>query len=437
MKRILSFVLILLCLSFCGCAAVDKIADVELPPVPTSQPAGEDNENGEVQINSNTETQHQHIIVNFDKTELQAYDPQQGEELILSFSYETPYIHIPANPAAEESINEYIAMLNESYYTGDDYGVTYDSGCAPGYINMLTMAEDNYNYIMNSTENLDSGYVSFELANHRSLSVQRCDERILSLRYYDYVNLGGVHGSYAYRAYNFDTQSGELITLEELSDDSEAFKAFLKAYMIESVDKDPELQQRMMGFVDVEGMPGVEEALSALVREGSWYFDDKGMLIVSDLYELGSYAAGTMEFYIPYNALKSYLKAEYIPVPVEQNASFAVVPVETMSESSKEIIDMLRLSDDGQAVYLVSEGEAYDVRLARVDYSDRFYETEQLWQCSSMDNCALQLITLIPEGMPELKISYKDAAGEHTLYLSQSGVDGSLILVDDGIEAVG
>jgi hypothetical protein len=54
-----------------------------------------------------------------------------------------------------------------------------------------------------------------------------------------------------------------------------------------------------------------------------------------------------------------------------------------------------------------------------------------------MEDCALQIVTDIPEGMPELKLSYRDATGEHELYLSQSGVDGSFIFVDGSIEAVG
>ena len=428
MKKILLSVLMSGVIFLSGCGSVEKLADVELPPVPTAE-----NYITENYAEFSTETQHQHIIINFEQTRLEARDPQQGTELILSFSYETPYVHIPANTAAEENINEYIAMLNESFYTGDDYGVVYDSGCAPGYLNMLTEAEDNYNFITGAgIEN-----AAYELANSRSASVQRCDERVLSLRFYDYVNLGGVHGSYAYRAYNFDTVTGELLALEDLSDDADALKAFLKSYIIERVRESDELQQQMAGFVDSEGMPSAEDALSALVREGSWYMNDYGMLICSDLYELGPYAAGTMEFFVPFTSLDGYVKSEYIPAAMAETGSFSVVPAEQMNESSKEIIDMLRLSDDGEALYLVVEGAVKNVRLAKVDYADRFYETETLWHCSTMNNCVLQLITHVPEGMPELKISYKDAEGEHVYYLSQSGIDGSFILVDDGIEAVG
>ena len=419
-----------------ACSAVDGIGQIELPPVPTAA-TEEVPEPIPAENASQTETEHRHITIGFDKTELQAYDPQNQTELILSFSYETPSVHIPGNVAAEDNINEFIALLNESYYTGDAYGLVYDSGCAPGYNNMLTAAEDNYNYIINSAINFSGEEMSFELGNHRAVSVQRCDDEVISLLYYDYVNLGGVHGSYAYRGYNFSAASGDILSLDDISDDSAAMKAYLASYMVERVNGDAELQQRMLGFVDAEGVLSTEEALSALLREGSWYLGDEGMYIFSDLYELGPYAAGIMEFLVPYSALEGYVKPEYIPVTSTESGSFSVVPAETMTESSKEIIDMLRLHEDGQTIYLVAEGAVRNVRLTRVEYFDRFYETEQLWHCSEMNNCVLQLVTLVPEGMPELKISYEDANGKHEFYLSQSGVDGSFILVDGSVEAVG
>ncbi len=438
MKKMLSIVLILCCIiSLCGCDTVAKMAEVELPPVPTAEPAEQLPVQTAEPDAGVTETEHQHIIINIDRAEYEAYDPQQGTELILSFSYEIPYVHIPANPAAEEAINEFVAMLNESYYTGDDYGTVYDSGLAPGYINMLTQAEDNYNYIINSAVNYDSESMGFELACHRTLNVERCDEDWLSLLYHDYVNLGGVHGSYAYRAYCFDTGSGELMGLEDICADAELFKVFLAESMTERVRNDEELSQRVSGFVDVEGLPTLEEAAAALIRDGSWYLDNEGLVIFSDLYEMSSYAAGIIEFKFSYEELSDYIKPELVPENIRYSAEFAAVPVADTVESSREIIDMVKLHEDGEGIYLVANGTAKDVRLASVDYTDEFYETSQHWYCSSMKDCAVQLITTIPEGMPELKLSYTDAGGEHSLYLSQSGEDGSLLLVDDSIEAVG
>ena len=100
---------------------------------------------------------------------------------------------------------------------------------------------------------------------------------------------------------------------------------------------------------------------------------------------------------------------------------------------------MVTVSDEGQELCLVSLGNVYDVKLSQVEYMDRFYETAQLWHCSYMNDCALQLKTLIPEGIPNLMLSYATADGaSRSLLISQSGQDGSFTLVEEGsIEAVG
>ena len=99
---------------------------------------------------------------------------------------------------------------------------------------------------------------------------------------------------------------------------------------------------------------------------------------------------------------------------------------------------MLKVFEDGQTVYLEAEGTVEDVRISTVSYSYFFYDIAQLWSCSSMKDSALQLITVIPDGMPNLKISWRSAGVEQACYLTQSGEDGSLILLPVGdVEAVG
>ena len=72
------------------------------------------------------------------------------------------------------------------------------------------------------------------------------------------------------------------------------------------------------------------------------------------------------------------------------------------------------------------------------DPADRFYETERHWYASFMTDCALQIRTAIPGGMPDLMIAYTDADYvEHRLFLSENSDNGHVTLVDDTIEAVG
>ena len=81
------------------------------------------------------------------------------------------------------------------------------------------------------------------------------------------------------------------------------------------------------------------------------------------------------------------------------------------------------------------------MRIYSVEYADfdsRFYVTAQHWYCSYMNDNAIQLVTMIPDGIPNLMISYFDAQGVmHSKLVSQSGMDGSFLLIDDDIEVLG
>ena len=100
--------------------------------------------------------------------------------------------------------------------------------------------------------------------------------------------------------------------------------------------------------------------------------------------------------------------------------------------------DSLMVEEDGQQICFVVEGEIYDVSVETVYYSDRFYTNAQLWYANLLSDCALQVQTVVPDGLPSLRITYYTADGvRHGMLLSQSGLDGSYLLVDDDIEAVG
>ena len=234
------------------------------------------------------------------------------------------------------------------------------------------------------------------------------------------------------RAYCFDVATGELLTLEKVSTDKASFARSLADAMIEQARNDPATMERI-DLLDLD----LASALSALVRDGSWYFDYDGVVVFSDDYEISSHAAGPISFVVPYDRAASYLLPRYIPEAPAESAAFYVVNVENMSEGVTEIVDMVKLGENGTTLYLLVNGTARDVRLTQVAYSDVFYETAQLWSCSMMTNCAVQISTVIPEGMPNLRISYRAEDGLRYLYLTESGEDGSLILADESIRAVG
>ena len=179
-----------------------------------------------------------------------------------------------------------------------------------------------------------------------------------------------------------------------------------------------------------------EDILAPLLRQGSWYFDSQGLVIFSSLYEISSYAAGPIFFCIPYADLQGHIDDRWLPEEIQGSGSLELAAGGEMLPDNIPIIDKLDVDGEGEALYLIVHGSVRNLRIARGEYVDSFYVTQDLWSCGSMDNCALQLQCLIPEGMPNLRISYDDAQGSHVYYLSHSAQDGSAVLTDT-VEAVG
>ncbi len=426
MKRILALLMLaVFTFGLCGC---EKISSIELPPLPTVTPevteAVEPSASPEAEPAAQTETQSAHgLIVSIKRSTKQAYDPQDGSKLILTFSYDTPTVYIEGGEAAADAVNEQTALMEDAFYTGNGYGT--------GYNDMLTMAEDNYNYIVSN--GIEGGML--ELANSRTVSVERMDDQVLSLLYNDYTFTGGAHGFYGDTGCSFDVETGRLLSLEDLSSDYEALASFLTDTMVNAVENDSELAQRIDLGLFEEGT-GYAEILAPLLRQGSWYFDSQGLVIFSSLYEISSYAAGPIFFHIPYAELQGHIDDRWLPEEIQGSGSLELAAGGEMLPDSTPIIDKLDVDNEGESLYLIVRGSVKNLRIVRGEYVDSFYVTQELWNCGSMDNCALQLRCLIPEGMPNLRISYDDAEGSHSYYLSHSGLDGSVILTDT-VEAVG
>ena len=435
MKKLLASVLaVLLCVSLCACAGVPKI---DLPPLPTAEPSPSPAPETPAPTKAPVPEEGQivpaeglkgSVIVTNKRTEKDAYDPQSGEIVILRFSYDTPTVIMEENPEAADKINEFIGLQEESFYTGEDYG----DGYGTGYNNMLTLAEDNYNYFASQE---DMEYAPIELSSALNVDILRNDARVLTLAYNESSYTGGAHGMYSMRTYCFDSATGEQLTLSNISSDRAGLREFLNGKLVEIAETDEDIQERTEGFIDPDAL---ETTLGVLLRDGSWYFDYDGMVIFSDLYEISSYAAGSVSFRIPYAELKGRIDSRFFPETGSASGSFRALSAEEMTDGSTQIVDMLKISGEGQTVYLEATGEVQDVKITSVAYSAFFHDIAQLWSCSSMKDSALQLVTDIPDGMPNLKISWRDAEGPQACYLTQSGEDGSLILMPvDSVEAVG
>lgn len=445
MKKTLAIIICLaLVCALCGCSGLNNLKDVELPPLPdvsevAPEPTALPTPQIDTSLSSAQSTLPEHVIVGMETHSEQYFDPQNGDTLILTFSYETPRVYIEGRDAAMSAINEYIATVDETYYTGNDYGIDgeYDavSTRISGISAFLETATDNYAYAVETgDENMP-----LEFSCARTARVERIDSRALSLVYNTYTFTGGAHGNYSDLAYNFDTESGERIKLDTLSANPDALIAFLSEYLLKLYNEDEDGYYSSRVYEDIT-LGGENDPIAALVRDGAWYFDHDGMVFFSQPYELGPYASGIIDFTVPYGELDGQIYDKYLPPEYDAaDGALALKAQSDFADGSIEIIDKVTLTEGGEALCLEAAGTVYDLRLSSVDYTDAFYETARLWAASYMSDCILQLETVIPDGMPDLMVSYRSSDGALSrMLLTQSGEDGAYILMDEtAVEAVG
>lgn len=429
MKKIMALILVLaLAATMCACDELEKLQQVELPPLPTVEPSPEPETTPEPAEESPEPSPEplelgNRVIVSIKNNTEIHNAPDNEAQRILTFSYDTPQVHIEGNDAAAAAINDHIAVLDELYYSG--------TGNGDGINAMLEMALDNYSYAVDTGAEL-----GLEYSSDRTVSVPRADNAVVSLILSTNTYTGGVHGNYFDRGYVYDARTGELLTLEKLTSDADAFSAFAASYLVELAKNDET-------YASLDLIEDLPSAMAALLREGSWYFDDNGLVVFSDVYELASYAEGIIRFTIPYGALEDYIDAKWLPTQRQSgDGSFEVSLLSDVPSGSVEIIDRVTADSEGLELCLKAVGTVYDVSISSVEYADyshKFFETASHWACSYMSDCAIQLVTLIPEGMPNLMISYTTADGvHHHSLISQSGVDGSISLTDaESVEAIG
>ena len=441
MKKIIVLLLTLVLAFFmCACEqgvkTLEKLENIELPPLPAATEdavpteevpeelvvSADDADIPEEADEAATVSYEvpelgDRVIVNISEVSREEYDPQNGEQLILTFSYETPHVTIQDRNDTAQAINEYIAMLDETYYTGNDYG----AGTALGFNAMLEFAQDNYAYAVGSGED-----VNLEFVASRSVTVGRADDTVLSLIYDDYVYTGGQSGQTVSKGYVFDTQTGERLVLADLTKDYEAFRTFLVEYLVTDGE----------GSGAESTRAEYEEIVNNLLDNGSWYFTNDSLVILSSEPEAEGALQNISLLYSEVNNVIDEKWQHWTPATKGGTGRFDIARMSDIEDGTVEIIDLVAVGEEGDEFCLKADGTVYDVKISSVHYTDAFYETAQLWYASHMSNCAVQLQVPLPDGMPVIMISYFSGQKQHNILLTHNE-DGGPALADDSIEAVG
>ena len=102
-----------------------------------------------------------------------------------------------------------------------------------------------------------------------------------------YLNTGAIHGTSRISFLNFDASTGKLLDYNQFIDDKGDFKNFLKSYFEKEVGPIPDEEFKLPESIGL---------------------NDEGVIILYNLNEIPSYSDNLIEFNIPYDEVKSYLK---------------------------------------------------------------------------------------------------------------------------------
>lgn len=127
---------------------------------------------------------------------------------------------------------------------------------------------------------------------------------ILSICKYGDEYTGGAHGYYWFEGINFDVNSGKELTLSDILSDKDGFNSKAIEYV----------QKETYDYYGDEINSNYEENIKKSFEEGTvnWFLTEKSIVIIFNVYELGSYAAGGMQVQLPLQDYSEYVNKEYI-----------------------------------------------------------------------------------------------------------------------------
>lgn len=99
------------------------------------------------------------------------------------------------------------------------------------------------------------------------------------------------------------------------------------------------------------------------------------------------------------------------------------------ADEGAEITALVTVDENGEDLLLSAEGPVYDVFIKSVGFAGSFYENESLWFCNCLDDCAVQLRTVLPENTPDVMVSYSDHNGSVTQFVIAKDGSGTPMLV--------
>lgn len=132
-----------------------------------------------------------------------------------------------------------------------------------------------------------------------SYSNIRVDAAVISVIQMVSSYMGGAHGYVYTSGLNYDSKTGEILTLDNITTDKEAFLEKVKEVIIEKCDN---------GEYKEAVFPDYKDYVDGILVDDNWYFDEEGITFLANPYEIAPYASGMLTFTILYDEIPGFVE---------------------------------------------------------------------------------------------------------------------------------
>ena len=205
-----------------------------------------------------------------------------NDKIIYTSTCTYPIVTIEGNENAADKINADIQAIVDDFYADTS---------------SLEWAKNEYEAHYNT--NL---YI-YTYSDSVEFSVVRADSNVISFLVTNEWYGGGAHSLYGSTGLNYDTRTGELIDFTDLSENADAFHQDTLAFH-QSLAASNSYQNILFPDTFNAAFNDSNDLEKILYQSGRWYLSTSGLVFFSHPYELGPFAAGEIEFTIPYSDLE-------------------------------------------------------------------------------------------------------------------------------------
>jgi len=262
-------------------------------------------------------------------------------------------------------------------------------------------------------------------------SPMRIDQSVLSLFGTSVSYNGGVHADQHCIAANYDLITGDVLTLGSILTHADAVTP-LCDLVISRLDAMAAEYYLMDDYPRITRQRFNTEAS----YDEDWYFTSTGLCFYFAPYEIAPYTSGIIHVEIPYESLTGIISDSFFPPESELLIGNVQADLQADVDVSQfQQIAEVSIDQGGERVFLHADGAVKNVRLELGSWDEsgtRFTPEKTVfatWALTPGD--AIMVETFIPDVLPILRLTYFSNDEPVCVFISQSGKDGSILLISD------